>query len=254
MKMSSKHFYLIAIAVLTNLNGWSQEIKIESVFREGDKIILSYDLLDENKEHRYVLSLYCSNDDFIQPLKEVSGDIGVDIPIGGNKQIVWNAKEELGSDFNGNVALELKGKLYVPFVQLNDFQDFDKFKKDRPYAVTWTAGRGSNVLTWDLYNSDDEKVHTFTNIANVGNYELVIPKDIKPGTGYRLKISDQKNNEDVVYTPRFKITRKIPLIVTVGVIGASVTSGYFLYSTLGGETGGEGEEALPDPILPTAIH
>ena len=40
-----------------------------------------------------------------------------------------------------------------------------------------------------------------------------IPASAKLGKDYRLKISDSKNADDVVYTGFFKVTPKIPLLV-----------------------------------------
>ena len=210
-------------------------------------------LIDDDIDHKYTLSIYSSLDNYVQPLKEVEGSIGIDQAVGGNKEVIWHAKKELGDDFKGAVALEIKGKLYIPFVTLNNFEDIGQMKRDRPYNVTWAAGRGSNVLVFDLLNRKDEVVHTYTNIANVGEYQLEIPKDIKPGKDYRFRITDQRNKEDVVYTPPFVIKRKVPLIAKVGLFGLA-GSGLFVVSNGQGE-GGTGEAGLlPDPILPSTSN
>jgi len=241
---------LVGACLCILFNGQSQNLIITDIALQGGDVYISYDLQDENLDRKYVLNLYSSLDNFVQPLTEVEGDIGIDLAVGGNKRIIWHAKKELGDDFDGNVALELKGKLYIPFVTLNDFADFTKMKRDRPYQLTWSAGRGSDVLTWNLYNSKDEKVHTFTNIANVGNYELLIPKDIKPGDNYRMKITDQNNKEDMIFTPRFRITRRVPLYVNVALISLGLVTAYLLIDAAGGEPPPTQEDLLPDPILP----
>lgn len=243
----------IPLLVLTLLatTSFSQDLTITSVVLKGEDVLINFDLNDDDLDHKYNLSLYSSTDNYVQPLKEVEGDVGVDLTVGGNKQIIWHAKKELGDDFKGNVALEVKGKLYIPFVTLNNFDDINSMKRGRPYNVTWAAGRGSNVLTFDLYNKQNELVHTFTNIANVGEYELEIPKDVKPGSDYRIKITDQRNKEDVVFTPTFKIKRKVPLYVNIALAGLGGSTGYLLVSNLGGEGGGTSETPLlDDPILP----
>ncbi|MFT6882742.1 MAG: hypothetical protein ACI83W_000750 [Marinoscillum sp.] len=229
-----------------------QDLIISSVATQGENVIIKYELMDDNIDHKYTLSLYASSDNYIQPLELVSGDIGVDVAVGGSKKVIWNAKEELGTDFKGKVALELKGKIYIPFVQLTDFESLDSFKRGRPYNLTWVAGRGNDVLTMDLYNKDKEIVHTFTNVANVGEYELVIPKDIKPGKDYKMRIRDQKNSEDVVYTPTFSVKRKIPFLLQAAVGSALVGTGYvILANTGGGEFGSSEPDLFPDPVLPT---
>ncbi len=230
---------------------YSQNLTITSVVLKGEDIIINYDLRDDDLDHKYTLSLYSSNDNYVQPLKAVDGDIGVDLSVGGNKQVIWHAREELGDRFKGNVALELKGKLYIPFVTLNNFADIKSFKRGKSANITWAAGRGSNVLTFDLYNKKDELVHTFTNVANVGEYELEIPKEVKPGKGYHFRISDQKNKEDVVITPSFNIKRKVPLYVNLTLGGLAGSTGYLLINNISSTGGGESETPLlADPVLP----
>lgn len=228
----------------------AQNLTIKSVALSGNDIIINYELNDDNLEHKYTLNLYSSQDNYVQPLKMVEGDVGIDQSVGGNRSIVWHVGEEFGADFKGDVALELKGKLYIPFVTLNNFEDINSMKRGRPYNVTWSAGRGSSVLTFDLFNKNDEIVHTFTNIANVGEYQLAIPKDVKPGKDYRFRISDQSNKEDVVVTPNFNVKRKVPFYVNAALIGLAGTSGFLLTQNLGGESGSGETPLLPDPIVP----
>ncbi|MFY0687502.1 MAG: hypothetical protein JXQ90_10070 [Cyclobacteriaceae bacterium] len=229
----------------------AQDLMIKEIALVGEDVHITYDLLDNDITHKYQLSLYSSNDNYILPMEMVEGDIGVDISVGGNKKAIWHARQELGADFKGDVAIELKGKLYIPFVTLNDFEDVSKMKRDRPYTLTWAAGRGSNVLTWDLYNAKSERVHTFTNIANVGEYEFVLPKDVKPGKGYTLKITDQNNKEDIVITPPFDVTRRVPLYVPSSIGGLAAGVLYLLIDRLGSNTGGNVEpDRIPD--LPCA--
>lgn len=256
MKLTSRkvrHYRILCcLAFMTlQLNLLGQDLSIQSVTLHGNDVIIKYDLIDEDLEHKYTLSLYSSQDNYVQPLKSVEGDIGVDLPVGGNKQVIWHVKEEFGEEFKGDVSLEIKGKLYIPFVTLNNFEDISQMKRDRPYNVTWAAGRGSNVLVFDLLNKKDEVVHTYTNIANVGEYQLEIPKDIKPGKNYRFRITDQKNKEDVVYTPYFMVRRKIPLVAKVGLFGLAGSGIYMLTNSQGGEAGLTETPLLPDPILPT---
>lgn len=243
---------LLGLALVTvGMSSFSQNLTIKSVSLRGEDVVIKYDLIDEDLDHKYTLSIYSSLDNYVQPLNEVEGDIGIDQSVGGNKEVIWHAKKELGDDYKGAVALEIKGKLYIPFVTLNNFEDIGQMKRDRPYNVTWAAGRGSNVLVFDLLNKKDEVVHTYTNIANVGEYQLEIPKDIKPGKDYRFRITDQRNKEDVVYTPRFVIRRKVPLVAKVGMLGLA-GSGLFLVGSSGGDNGTGEAPLLPDPVLPSS--
>lgn len=240
--------HLTFLVIFSNLS--AQSLRVTSVALKGEDVIIKYDLVDDDLEHKYALNLYSSNDNYVQPLKMIEGDIGIDQVVGGNKQIIWHARQELGEDFKGDVSLEVKGKIYIPFVTLNSFDEVSSMKRGRPYNITWAAGRGSSVLTIELLNRKEEVVHTFTNIANVGEYELEIPKDIKSGKGYRFRITDQKNKEDVVLTPAFSIDRKVPLVakaIAAGLIGSGI---FLLNNSQATESGGEEVPLLPDPVTP----
>jgi hypothetical protein len=210
----SKMFRLAVFCVLVFpcLATHAQVFTITKTERQGDNIILYYDLLDSISNRTYTVNAYTSLDNYINPLTKVTGDVGLEVKPGGNRKITWRAKEELGSGFNGEVALEVRGKIYIPFVKLDGFGDYQKFKRLRNYKITWTGGRGNNVLNFDLYRGE-KKITTFPNIANVGQYTLRFDGNVHPGKNYRLKVSDAKNKDDVVWTDPFKVKRKTPLLL-----------------------------------------
>ncbi len=120
-----------------------QDLKIKQVeFLEDGSVSLTYDLLDNQTDRKYTIYLYSSVDNYIQPLTNVSGDAGSEVAVGGNKKIKWNALQELGDDFKGDVSLEIKAKLYVPFIELEGFNNYKVVKRGLPYEITWSGGRG----------------------------------------------------------------------------------------------------------------
>ena len=100
----------------------AQEVKITDIKRVADKIEVRYDIIDEKPDHSYSMQLYSSRDNFIQHLENIEGYVGIDIPVGGNKIITWNAKEALGADFDGTLVLELKGSLTYHSSLLKDWK------------------------------------------------------------------------------------------------------------------------------------
>jgi hypothetical protein len=222
----------------------AQQIDITQIqLKPTGEVVVSYNLLDDQPDRKYALYLYASSDNYIQPLELVTGHVGPDLAVGQNKQMVWNAKEELGADFEGDIALELKGNVYVPFIALDGFDDYKVFKRGKPYEVTWTGGRGDNVLNFEIYEGDS-KVKVLEERPNIGNTTLIIPMDVKPGE-YRFKISDNRNRDEVVYTQTFIVKRQFPLglkgvgVVAVGVLG-----------TMAGGSGSEPESKIGTPPLP----
>lgn len=220
---------LLCVALLTGAMSQvaAQEFSITRFELAGDKLIVSYNLVDTVKNRNYTVSLYSSKDNFLNPVQKVSGDAGLEIAPGLNKKIVWNAKEELGANFEGKVAVEIRGRLYVPFVKFLGFEDYKVRKRGVPFVITWSGGTRQNVLNFDLYNGDT-KVWTQAGIGNTGNYEMTIPKSVKPGSNYRFRISDSKNKDEIVYTDKFIIKRKIPLLVQMIPLVGVAAGAYFL--------------------------
>lgn len=234
----------ILIAVVTvccSLNGLSQKLEIAKTEISDDKIIIYYNIEDTLQNRFYTVRLYSSLDDFMHPLEQISGDAGVSLRP-GQKKIVWDPKE-LGESFNGKVALEIKARTYVPFVHFEGFESFKNIKRLKPYTLTWSGGTPQNILNFDLIH-DDKKITTFPNIANVGHHTMLLPRTIRPGI-YKLRISDSKNRDDVVFTDEFRVKRKIPLALKM--LPALAFSG-IVYLMLSKET--PQPFSIPDPVTP----
>lgn len=233
---------LIIPLLFVALGANAQSIAVKNVSLDGDNIILDYSLLDTVPDRSFSVSLYISLDNFVTPVKEVRGDHGVALKPGNEKKLIWSAKQELGASYTGKVSLELRARLYVPFIF---FDDFDQIKRGKPKPVTWRGGSRQSTLNFELYNKNDEKVTTIPNInAEAGHTNLYIPTDVKPGKGYHFKITDGKNKDQVVYTGRFAVKRKVPLAA----MALPVIAVGGVISLLGGGDGGPGEiDGPPSP-------
>jgi len=219
---------------------FSQSFSITKVEQIADKVNIYYDVIDpENRG--YTVSVFSSRDNFITPLEKVSGDVGLEVKSGGNKKVVWSAKEELGNDFNGKVSLEIRGRVYIPFVRLDNM--YKNMKRGKPYEFTWTGGTQQNILNFDLYRGDT-KITSFPNIANVGHTTLTLPSTTKASGGYKFKITDSKNKDQIVFSPQFVVNRKIPLLlkaVPVILLGGAI---------YGITKANKGPQNIPDPATP----
>ena len=200
----------------------AQDFAIKRVELDGELVNVYYDLLDTTARRTYTVNLFSSRDNYITPLEKASGDLGLEVTPGSNRKISWNTREELGNAFEGEVTLEIRGRIYIPFVRLDG--NYTSVMRMKPYEVTWTGGTQQNILYFDLYNGE-EKITSFPNIANVGHYTMTIPSSVKPGKGYYFKITDSKNKDQIVNTKQFAIKSKYPLIlkaVPVVLIGGLV--------------------------------
>ena len=227
---------------------YAQTVTISKVELAGDKIIVHYNLENSNPSSNFMLNLYGSNDNFAAPLAKVSGDVGPEVKPGSNKKIEWNIREEYGN-FKGKLALEIRGKVYVPFVKLQNFTTAASYKRGKAHELIWAPGN-ADPINIELYKGN-QRIQGSMSQPNNGAYALNIPSDTKTGSDYRLKISSTKNSDEIIYTPNFKITPKIPLLVKVLpvlVIGGAVVA-------LGGSKGGGGGSTdtggpIPVPALP----
>lgn len=248
MEFRLKHiffFHVFCLILILSSTTWAQDIRITEIKKKGGEVEVHYSLQDESEGRSYTINLYSSRDNFTTPLKEVKGDIGIDIPTGNERIIVWDAKEELGSAYSGSLSLEIKGTIYVPFVTFEGLEEGMSFKRETPYDLVWSGGRGDNILNFELYKGD-QLVSTFEERPNVGNTSLIIPSKVKPGDNYRLRVSDSRNTDEVVFTNTFSIKRKIPLGAKIGIGVAIVATAGILYAVLNQE-----EEPIPLPPDPS---
>lgn len=208
----------------------AQEFSIKTVELTADQIVLHYDLIDSTKNRTYTIFVYTSKDNFLAPITKLSGDAGLEVKPGINKRIVWNSKEELGNAFEGDVELEVRGRVYIPFIRFDSFDKVTSRKRGMPFIVKWSGGTRQNILNFELYKGG-KLVYTFPNIGNNYEYKVVLPTTVKPGKGYFFKISDSKDKDQVVLTSTFGVKRKVPLllkaipVVAVGGLVYLFTSG-----------------------------
>lgn len=190
----------------------AQNVTITKVELAGEKIVVYYDLEDSNSSNEYRLNLYASKDNFSAPLTKVSGDIGAEIKPGNGKKVEWKLIEEFGA-YKGRISLELRGKVYIAFAKLRNFDAEKSFKRGKQYDILWKAG-STNPISVELFKGN-QRIQGEMSHPNNGSYTLSIPANATPGKDYRLKIADSKNSDDVIYTPFFKVSRKVPLLVKV---------------------------------------
>ncbi len=242
--------FLLMLGCFSFLTISAQTITIKKVELAGEKIIVHYDLDDSNPNNEYKLDLYSSADNFVSPLTKVKGDIGPEIKPGTAHKVEWNIREELGG-YKGKIALEIRGKVYIPFVKLQNFDAAKSYKRGKSYSINWKPGN-TNPINLELYKGG-QRIDGAMGVPNNGGHTFYFPSHSKKGNDYRLKFTDTKNSDDVLYSSEFQVKPKVPLVVKVLpvlAIGAAV-------ATLGGGGGGGGgtdpvDDTIPGaPALPT---
>jgi len=204
--------FLSLVFIVFGMHAHAQEFIIKTIELTPDQVILHYNLIDSTKNRTYTVYVYSSRDNFLAPLTKVSGDMGLEVKPGKNRRITWNSKEELGSLFVGDVELEVRGKVYIPFIRFDGFNEVKSRKRAVPFLVKWSGGTQQNILNFQLYKNE-KLVYTFPNVPNSHEYKLTIPSSVKPGDNYRLKVSDSKNKDQQMVSSGFNIKRKFPLLL-----------------------------------------
>jgi hypothetical protein len=234
---------LALFAVCLPFYSLAQTVQIKNIQLAGSKVIVYYDLEDSSPTNEYQLGLYASTDNFTVPMSKVKGDVGGEIKPGLNKKIEWDVKEELG-DFTGDISLEIRGKVFVVFVKLKDFDAAKTYKRGKRYGISWKPG-STNPIHIELYKGS-ERMTGELNHPNNGAYTLSLPSRIEPGKDYRLKISDSKKPDDVVYTDYFTVKQRVPLVSKIAAAGIVLGGLTYLALSLGG--GAEaGDPNIEDP-------
>jgi len=237
----------VVFFLLASFAGNAQDISIQSIANQQGKVVINFTLEDENPDRHYTLRLYSSIDNYVQPLAEVAGNVGIDQRVGGNKQIIWDAAKELSPEFNDYISFEVRAFIYIPFIEMEDLSQYGAFKRGKNYTIKWTGGRPDNVLNFELYKGDKKIGMPFRDVANTGSYDkMMLPKGTKPGSEYRFRIADRSNSDDEMFTGYFKVKAQIPLLAKIvgGLIVGGV--GYWVYD----EFSNSGSEPIPDPGSP----
>ena len=237
-------FYSLVLFVVTP--AFCQKVQINKVELAGEKIVVHYDLDDTTPGNEYLLNLFSSVDNYNAPLAKVTGDIGPEVKPGAEKKVEWAIRDEYGG-YKGKIALEIRGRVYVPFVKLTNFTVPQSYKRGKSYPLHWKSG-ANNPINVELYKGS-LRVSGVSDLPNSGSYMLDIPAKAKTGSDYKLKISDTRNGDEVIWTSPFTVKNKVPLllkILPVAAIGGAAAA-------LGGSGGGEpsGGDGILDPPLPS---
>jgi hypothetical protein len=242
--------FIFCFVMVTSIRSFAQNLDIDFIEYTGRNVVVHYTLDDgANSNRQFLVQLYSSQDNFTAPLTRVSGDFGSEVSAGVDKKIVWDITKELGA-FKGIISLELRGRVYVPFVKIKDINEDQVFKRGKNYPVNWTSGNLSGQVNIELFNADNERIWGENNVSNVGKFDWYIESNIKKGHDYKLKFTNAKDRNDVVYSKPFTIKPKIPLIVKAGgVIGVAALVSVLVINSNKSESSSE-NKPYTTPLAP----
>jgi len=238
--------FFVVLLLANILYAQDEKITFKSAERKGDVVEFLYDLKGIVPGQTFEVKISIQIDGKEQELREVSGDVGPYILEGTDKKITWFAKKEL---------LEFKGQVY-PVIEANvtftplynvGLLGGNKLKRGRNYTINWMGGVKDQPVNVELYKGKRSVATLKNNVPNEGKLNITIPKNIKPGSDYRLRILNVLNPTNNSETENIKITRVFPMGVIV--VGSAVIVGGVVYYLLSGKEEPEDPiEEGPDPL------
>ncbi|MFC2126526.1 Ser-Thr-rich GPI-anchored membrane family protein [Bacteroidota bacterium] len=248
--MKARIYCILCILLFAPVALYPQEFKNIIAEVSDDEVIINYDLIYDDQDEKFRVAVYSSHNNYQTKLINVSNDVGNNITPGRGKRITWYYRNELPSDYEGNVQFRLVGEFMVapepevkPIVFTSPITDA-KIKTGKSVQLKWEGGVPEADYRLELYDGDDRKLDLKT-IKNINQYVWPVPEKFDKGKAYRFRLTNLKDTEDLATSPTFRIKGKstaafiaVPVVVGAGII-------YYLLSEKDGEL-----EDLPPPIEP----
>ena len=197
----------------------AQSIQNVKASYANSKVTVVYDIAGASQNQQFNLDLYASHDNFLKPLRNVSGDVGKNIAGGVAKQIEWDIAAELG-EFTGQITFRIKGDP-VPIAWAFKNPTTGGFvRRGKSSAVQWEGGLKDQTVRLELFK-DSARVASLGEVKNSGQHAWDVPKDLDKGV-YSLKLTS--GTESAQSVP-FQVKAKIPLylkIIPFAVVGAII--------------------------------
>jgi hypothetical protein len=230
MKKSLLYF---GFMLLTFASSLAQTVKNVQAHVEGNKVYIYYDLISSTQGQKFNVELRSSIDNFINLLKEVSGDVGPDQEPGLGKTIIWNAIAEQGN-FSGSVSFEVTSILTFSPLQINNPTAKSGAKIGKNLDVQWTGGdRGRNLKMVILQGS--KTITEIPNVGSSGNYQWQVPKSVAKGNNYQVKLFDPAKPNAAAMSAEFQLKKTSVLVYILPGVAVVGVAAFLLLNNSSGE-------------------
>lgn len=216
---------ILAGIIMSNLAVCQQVTNIRADM-QGDVVNIHYDLLGNTSSEQYRIELYASHNNYSQPLQQTSGDVGENITPGSDKLISWRPTDEL-QDFQGDIIFEVRATLMGSYFRFVSPVSSDKIKKGKTINIRWEGGNNSDKVKVELLQLNKTVSTLNDEMSNNGRLFWTVPKSMKPGKGFRIRVTSTTIPTNTGISPTFSISGGIPVFVLVGVpvvIGSTIAA------------------------------
>lgn len=238
-----KKIFIVFVIIASVLTINAQNITNLAASLQDKKVILTYDLEAPMPTFMYKVDVYSSIDQYRQPLKGVSGEVGEKVISGKGKKIEWQTDKDI-KEFIGEVDFKLKATLvFAPWLVMKP-KEQESYKRGKSLPIAW-SGYSSTAKTVRLeLQKDGQPITSIDAVINSGKSDFNFPKNLKTGGGYQMKVVNTQNANEQAISKEFKIKRKIPLVVKllpIAIIGGVAAA------VIGGGSKDGGENVSPTP-------
>ena len=198
---------------------WSQTVENVKTSFDGEKVIITYDLVHTDATQKFNISVYSSHDDYQKPLSILRGAVGDNVLPGKGNRVIWDANDELPSDFNKEISVRVIATKVAPAVVAIklSMKPFDKniYKKGRVLEIKWLGGNTSDKINLQLLRDNEVKLDIAREIGNNQHFTWLIPQKTSSGKNYVIRISDAASPTELSNSQFIQIKPRTPLIVKV---------------------------------------
>ncbi|MFC2124248.1 Ser-Thr-rich GPI-anchored membrane family protein [Bacteroidota bacterium] len=246
-----KRIWPFFIALLFASPLFAQKVNFKTQEIEGETVIFTYDLEGAVPGQTFDIRISIRVNGREQELREVTGDVGKNIREGKDKKIVWHAKREL-IEFKGEIKPLIAAEVTFSPINKVEVLGGTSLKRGKTYTLNWVGGVSDQPVNVELLKGNRTVATLKNNVPNNGKTNVTIPKNLKSGTGYRLRVLLVLNPTNKAETEELKISRSFPLgVIIVG--GAAITGAAIYLLLFSGDDEPEPgpEEPVPLPDAPT---
>lgn len=226
---------LCVIACFALTNAYSQTLENVKTTFNGEKVIITYDLVSDNPEKKFKVTVFSGHDNYTAPLKDVTGAVGEGISGGHGLRIEWDAKKVLPATYQ-DISVRLRA---VDVPRLKNLEQ-SVYKKGSTVNVNWTGGHKADKMNIELLRGDKVYKVIANSAENTSRYTWKV-QGVKAGENYTIRLTDVTDPMQPTSTLPFEIKPKINKYVKIGAAVVVVAGGIIIYNQLNKDK----EEDLP---------
>ncbi len=231
----------------------------------SDKIVISYNLNGIAAHQRLEVSLYCSDDNFQNPLKSVHGNgVGSQVAGNGQKTIIWDVLKDR-NELTGMISFEIRSLIFndlktdsKSIEESTDKTNSLEDKKSFLYADISSSVGSFLITAKDLVSAfrkatpaifiDDQL--TLRNMSNaILKYNDAFNKLNNDRMGYEKQVMQYWNNEALTNDVRYMFDYALGELHTVNVLELNTSLNIINDISLGKISGRKNQKEAKDRLF-----